>query len=162
MFLRRIPVLAVLALSLGTTVALAQAHPQLFAQTVAQNQGQWHGHGGGPQQFMQELGLSQQQVEQMQAIKNKYKSQTAQQRQALRQAEQELRNMIAGTASADEIRQKHNEVRALRQQLEDANFASLLEIREIMTPEQRAKFAQIMQNRRGKSLHMMNKNGFQS
>ena len=158
MLSRRIPALAVLVLSLGSTVAMAQANSQ-FNQTVAQNQDQG-GRGGlrGRAQFMQELGLNQQQMEQMQAIQQKYKSKTSQQRQAVRQAQDELRNMMAGTASADEIRKKHDEVRALRQQIEDAQFASLLEMREVMTPEQRAKFAQLMQSRRAKALnHMMNK-----
>jgi Spy/CpxP family protein refolding chaperone len=162
MLLRRISVVGVLGLSIGSLVPLAEANPQL-TQTLAQTQYAQEGRPRG-MPFMQELGLSQEQVGQIQAIQTKYRDQTRQQRQALKQAQQELENMLAGTGSEDDIRAKHGQIRSLRQQIEEAQFASMLEVRQVMTPDQRTKFVQLMQSRhRGNALkHMMNKKGSQS
>lgn len=151
MLLRRISILAVLALSLGSTVALADANKQ-FNRKETQVQSSQGSGAHNKAQLMQELGLSSQQVDQIRVIRKKYRGQIAQQRQDLKQAQADLENMIAGTASTDEIRQKHNQIQSLRQQLEEVQFNSLLETREVMTPEQRIKYVQLMQSRRTKSL----------
>jgi Spy/CpxP family protein refolding chaperone len=52
------------------------------------------------------------------------------------------------TASASQIRSKNQQVEELQQQLQKLRFESMLEMREVMTPEQRAKFVQLMQQRR--------------
>lgn len=161
MLLRRISVLAVLALSLGSTIAVAQANPH-FTQKLAQQTGQERGQRDKAQ-FLQQLGLNSQQVQQIQGIQAKYRPQIGQYRQSLKQAQEELSNMMAGTASSADIRKKHDEIRGLRQKVEDAQFASILEMREVLSPEQRAKFAQMMQHRRTKFLkHAVDKKGAQS
>lgn len=151
MLFRRISILAVLSLSLGSTVALADANNQ-FNRKVAQTQSSQKTGANNQAQFMQELGLSLQEVDQIRAIRKKYRGQITQQRQELKQAQANLENMIASTASTDEIRQKHSQIQSLRQQLEEAQFNSLLEMREVMSPEQRSKYVQLMQSRRTKSL----------
>lgn len=66
----------------------------------------------------------------------------------MRQAQQELINLLAGNASREQIRSKYNQIRGLRQQLTDAEFENTLAIRDVLTPEQRQKFIELMFKRR--------------
>ena len=146
MSLHRISLLAVLILSVGSAVALADPNPQ--SAQIAQNSP-----GARPQRrnkdgLLQQLNLTQQQMQQMQAIRQKYRSQIAPRHQALRQARQELVTLMNSTASASLIRSKNQQVEELQQQLQKLRFESMLEMREVMTPEQRTKFVQLMQQRR--------------
>jgi Spy/CpxP family protein refolding chaperone len=84
----------------------------------------------------------------MQAVRDRYKDQISQRRQAVRQARQQLETMMAGTANASQMREKYRQIIGLRQQLEQAQFESTLAMREVLTPEQRSQLAQMMQQRR--------------
>ncbi|MBD1888055.1 Spy/CpxP family protein refolding chaperone [Coleofasciculus sp. FACHB-SPT9] len=147
MSLNRISLLAVLILSVGSAVALADPNPQ-SSQTIAQNSPGARPPRGNKDGLLQQLNLTQQQMQQMQAIRQKYRTQIAPRQQALRQARQELATLMNSTASASQIRSKNQQVEELQQQLQKLRFESMLEMREVMTPEQRAKFVQLMQQRR--------------
>lgn len=108
--------------------------------------------GGG---WLRNLNLSPDQVQRIQAIRNQYKDSLNQKRQAMHQAQQALRSLMAGNASADEVRTKYAEVKALRQELADTQFESMLAMREVLTVEQRQKFAAQMQQRRGEFKNRM-------
>ncbi len=60
---------------------------------------------------------------------------------------------MTGNASDDQLRQQHQEMQALRQQVETRRFETMLQIRKVLTPEQRAKAAQLMQEHRGGHHH---------
>ncbi|MGH2412632.1 MAG: Spy/CpxP family protein refolding chaperone, partial [Microcystaceae cyanobacterium] len=92
--------------------------------------------------------LSEDQKKQQVSIRQKYKDQISQKMQSLRTLQQELRTMMAGETSATDIRAKHTEVAKLDQELSNLRFESMLEMREVLTPEQRSQFAQIMKQRR--------------
>jgi Spy/CpxP family protein refolding chaperone len=146
MFLRRFSLIAVTILSLGSAAVLtnpndlsAQAQPDF---PLAQR--------GDRNRLVQELNLSQDQVQRLEAIRQQYKDRITQQKQALSQAQQELRTLMAGTGSANDIRSKYNQVKGLRQQLADTRFESMLAMREVLNPQQRQRFVELMQNRRGK------------
>ena len=66
------------------------------------------------------------QVRQLQAIRKQYKDQIAQCAAQLRQAQQELRVLVASTDPDDKVRQKHDQVKALQQHLGDLRFESML------------------------------------
>jgi Spy/CpxP family protein refolding chaperone len=100
---------------------------------------------------MDQLNLSQDQQQKLQAIQSQYKEQISQRKQALRQTTQELRNLMAGNASDDEIRTKHKEVQGLRQQLDEVSFESTLAMRDVLTPDQRSQWAKLMEQRRANS-----------
>ena len=147
MFLGRIPILPVVLLSLGSAVALAIPNP-LFTQSIAQNPvGQKQGVRGQPK-LLDQLNLTNDQKQQLKAIHSQYKDKISQRQQTVRQANKELRDLMAGNASADQIRTKYKQVQGLRQELEDSRFESMLATREVMTPEQRTQFAQLMEQRR--------------
>ena len=155
MLLRRISVFTVLLLSIGGTFAIVNANP-LFSQRVAQNPDRPQNVERGKFKFMEELNLTANQKQRLEAIRNQNKDKMKERMQALRQAKQEFQTLMAGTASTDQIRQKHRQVEALHQELGEMRFESMLASREILTPEQRRKFAELMQQRRG---HSKNRNG---
>jgi periplasmic protein CpxP/Spy len=55
--------------------------------------------------------------------------------------------MMAGQATASQMRDKHRQIMGLRQQLQDLQFESTLAMRELLTSEQRSQLAQLMQQR---------------
>lgn len=162
MLLRRISVVSVLLLSLGGAVALTNQNP-LFPQAVAQNPGGPKHRENSKFKLMEQLNLSQEQQQKLQGIQSQYKDQISQRKQAMRQANRELRDMMAGTASADQIRAKHQQVQDLRQQLEKVTFESMLASRDVLTPDQRKQFAQLMEQRHQNSRNRRgNQTGSQS
>lgn len=60
----------------------------------------------------------------------------------------QLNQLIQGNASANRVRQKLQQVQSLQHEIADNKFEQILEIREILTPEQRVKLQQIMEQRR--------------
>lgn len=155
MLLRRISIFSALLLALGGAVAIAKPNP-LFLQSVVQNpQGQNRGAHGQPK-LMEQLNLTPDQKQKLQAIQSQYKDEISQRKQAVRQASRELKSLMTGNAPADEVRSKHRQLQDLRQQLEEVSFESTLAMREVMTPEQRSKFAQLMEQRRANIRNPMN------
>jgi len=96
---------------------------------------------------MDQLNLNPEQKQKLNAIHKQYKDKISQNKQAVRQANKELRDLIASAATADQIRIKHDQVQGLRQDLEKLTFESILATREVLTPEQRLQFAQVMERR---------------
>jgi protein CpxP len=143
-----VPSVAVLVLSLSAAVAFAAPTKGLLSQVVAQTTGERGHRGQFWSTFLQELNLSQDQVQKIQDIRNQYKSQLAQPHQDLADANQKLRDLlVSGTATDDEIRTQHSKVEALQQQLADAGFEQMLAIRAVLTPEQRQRAADLIQQR---------------
>ncbi|MFN4280277.1 Spy/CpxP family protein refolding chaperone [Thermosynechococcus sp.] len=105
---------------------------------------------GGPRwgANLENLNLTPEQRQRLQAVRQQYQSQMEQTRTQLRQAKAELRQMMSGNASEDQIRSKHQQVRQLDNQLASLRFESMLAMRGILTPEQRQALASQMQQRR--------------
>jgi periplasmic protein CpxP/Spy len=101
------------------------------------------------ERMVQELGLTQDQQTRIQAIRENAKNDKNPQRQQLRAEMENLRSLIAKSASTSELRQQHNKIKALRDQMGDQRFESMLQVYEVLTPEQRTKFAEMMQRRGG-------------
>ena len=156
MLVRRVSIISVFLLTLGGVVALANPNPWTtpqMAQSFDGKQPQPHQR----RKLSQELNLTPEQKQQLQAIHQQYKGQIKQQLRELRQAKQELGRLMAGTATVREVRLKYGEVEDLQQQLGVLRFESTLAMREVMTTEQRSRFSQLMQQRqdnvRGRQAH---------
>lgn len=106
--------------------------------------------GGGTDRLMKQLNLTTQQQQQLTAIRQKYQGPMDQLREQLRRNQEELRTMMDGTTPANTITAKHDQIMGLRQQLDKLRFQSLLESREVLTPDQRKQFAQLMNQHRAK------------
>ncbi len=153
MLVRRVSILGLALLSLGSVVALANPNKfllQTVAETtekgVTQNQFRPHHHNG----IVQALNLTPEQVQKMQLIRKQYKDPITQTNQQLSQAKQQLSDAIASTAPADRVRAKHLQVDILQKRLGDLRFESTLAVRELLTPEQRIKYVQRMQKQQPK------------
>jgi len=147
MSIRRLWAVAFLMLTLGSATAATAVSNLVEPQTIAQNQ-RLKRPGGKKGGMFDKLNLRADQKQKMQAVRNRYKDQISQRRQAVRQATQELETMMASTANASEMREKHRQIIGLRQQLKEVQFESTLAMREVLTPEQRSQVAQMMQQRR--------------
>lgn len=143
----RISAIAILMFTLGSTAAAVAVPNPVAPQTLAQNQ-QPNRPGGRESRLFEQLNLSAEQKQKMQAVRDRYKDQISQRMQAMRQARQELETMMSGTANTSQIREKHRQIMGLRQQFEEVQFESMLEMRDVLTSEQRAKLTQLMQQRR--------------
>ncbi|WP_228014944.1 Spy/CpxP family protein refolding chaperone [Synechocystis salina] len=108
----------------------------------------WGNKRGGQGQWMQSLNLTDSQKQQLEAIRQKYQGQMQSLSEQLRTSQNELRTLMAGNGSDSQIRAKHSQVANLRQQLGELRFNSMLESRQVLTPEQRQKFSELMQERR--------------
>lgn len=155
MAFRNIFALSALTFLLSTGVSSAEplnrnfepeTHPR-FGQ-MAQNRG---ARRGGPEaggRFLQQLNLSSEQQQQIQGIRDKYKGQMDEQRDAMQAARQQLGNLMASDASVEQLRAQHNEVMRLQQNMANLRFESMLETRQILTPEQRQELSDMVQERR--------------
>jgi Spy/CpxP family protein refolding chaperone len=99
------------------------------------------------QDLISQLNLSNEQRQKIIGIRNKYQKQIGESRNNLTITQKELKEMLAGNNSPDAIRNRHEKAANYRQQLSDLTLERMLEIREILTEEQRSKFILLMQSR---------------
>ena len=146
MLFSRASAIAFLTLSIGA-VAIASPKPWLD-QITSQNPNQPN---NPPNQdvpkWIQRLNLTTEQAQRMETIRNKYRGQIIESGKALRQAQFELGQMLGNDASIDSLRQKHRQVENLKQKVGNLRFESLLEMREVLNPQQRRQVAESLQNR---------------
>jgi periplasmic protein CpxP/Spy len=103
---------------------------------------------GNLSNLAKELNLSSDQIQKLQQLRKNAQGKTKESRKILQANKQELNQLIQGNASADRVRQKRQQVQSLQREIADTNFEQTLAIREILTPEQRVKLQQIMEQRR--------------
>ncbi|NDJ15695.1 Spy/CpxP family protein refolding chaperone [Myxacorys almedinensis] len=115
----------------------------LFAQTEPGQPKKRSGMG-----WLKELNLSADQMQRIRAVREKYRDRIGTGRQAERQAQQELRSLMAGDASREQVQEKYRQVKALRSQVTDAQFESMVDMRDVLSLEQRQKFAERMRKQR--------------
>lgn len=149
-------VLTILALTIGGTVALADSGNKtssavLLSETeIVAQRGIRQGERSSDkaEKLIEQLDLSDEQVQQLNTIRQKYASQLQPLRERIRTTADELRTMMQGEASDTALRMKHKDMVSLRQQMGDLRFESMIEMRKVLTPQQRQEFAQLMQQRR--------------
>ena len=61
-----------------------------------------------------------------------------------------MRSLLANDASEEQLRQQHQNIQGLRQQLGNNRFETMLQVREILTPEQRTQMAELIEQKRGR------------
>lgn len=144
MLIRRVSILAIAIIALSSTITLAKptlVSRQVIAQTPTSVPRTNTPKPGG---WLKDLNLTSQQLQQIKQIQNQSKQQIAEKSQIIRQEQQELHDLIAGTATKEQLRGKYNRIKLAKQQLADIQFENTLAIREILNPEQRLKFANRM------------------
>lgn len=100
--------------------------------------------------LLHQLNLSWLQKQRIQKIHRQYQQQILQQKNRLKSLQNQLTEMMAGTDSVESIRAKNRELVLLRQKVGELHFESMLATREVLTPEQRQKFREIVETRQNK------------
>ncbi|MGQ9653390.1 MAG: Spy/CpxP family protein refolding chaperone [Thermodesulfobacteriota bacterium] len=110
-----------------------------------QGPGDWMGMG---MLMATELGLTKEQVSEMQAMRERHFSENAPLREKLFSKRQELRLLWASpNPDAAQIMAKQKEIAELQAQLQEAFTRHRLEALNLLTPEQREKLSSLMQER---------------
>ena len=99
--------------------------------------------------LMEQLDLSPEQSQQVEAIQEESKTTAEEIEPQVRSQREEMKSLMASDASTEEIRSQYQEAQALRQKMGDNRFETMLRIREVLTSEQRAKIAELMEQHRG-------------
>ncbi len=152
--IRRGAILAVVLAAVSGLVAVRAGHQaiatgfrptepaeQFFAQAEPERPGMKRPGMG----LMRDLNLSAEQMKKVQAIRTQYRDRLRTEREAAQKAQQELRSLLASDVSADQIRERYRQAQALREKVATTQFESMLEMREVLTLEQRKKVAARMQ-----------------
>ena len=94
--------------------------------------------------MLQQLDLSSGQSEQIEAIKEQSKTSGEALHEQMQTQHQEMRSLLNSDATSAQLTQQHQQLQDLRQQLGDRRFETMLQVREILTPEQRVEMAELM------------------
>jgi periplasmic protein CpxP/Spy len=107
-------------------------------------------HKGMGERWGKELNLTPEQQAQIKAIRDQERTASADLRQQMKAARDQLGTLMAGNADDAQLRQQHGQVQQLMQQMGDRRFDTMLKIRAILTPEQRTKAAEMRKQHKGK------------
>lgn len=102
--------------------------------------------------MFEQLNLSAEQQQQIESIHQEAKTSSEGLRQQLRAATEQMRSLQANNASADELRQQHQKIQQYHQQMANQRFEAMLEVNQVLTPEQRTKLAELKPKRDGQRL----------
>ncbi|NES69331.1 MAG: Spy/CpxP family protein refolding chaperone, partial [Okeania sp. SIO2D1] len=103
---------------------------------------------GKGMRWLQELDLTSEQQERIQAIHEQAKADMESLHQQMQEAREQMTNLMSGNASAEQLRNQQDKIQALHEQLGDKRFETMLAVREILTPEQREQLAQLKEQHR--------------
>ena len=106
--------------------------------------------GEGLQKFLDRLDLSEEQSTQIKGIYRRHYRTNQESRQELREARKEMESLLISEANPNRLRQKHREIQSLNQELGNSRFEAILEVREVLTPQQRQEIADMMAEYRGR------------
>lgn len=138
----------------GCAVGVALAVAAATANAGPWGQGPGMG-GPGPRGWMgmgmflaTELGLTQEQVSELQAMRERHFSEIAPLREKLFSKRQELRLLWANpNPDAAQITAKQKEIAEIQGQMQEASTRHRLEALKVLTPEQQQKLSTLMQER---------------
>lgn len=121
----------------SSTSILAQDAP---AQAPTEKK-EWGNRG---QKMYQQLNLSADQQAQIKSIREQAKTSNQGLRQQLKTAREQLKTLLASNDASDSaLRQAHQQLQPLTQQMSDQRFDTMLKIRNVLTPAQRTKLAEL-------------------
>lgn len=92
----------------------------------------------------QQLNLTAEQQQQIKRIHSRYRQRLSQKRDNLAKLQRQLSDMMVGTAPVELLRAKNQQLSVLHQEIGSLRFESMLATREILTPQQRDKFRELV------------------
>ncbi|MDJ0706811.1 MAG: Spy/CpxP family protein refolding chaperone [Leptolyngbyaceae cyanobacterium MO_188.B28] len=99
-------------------------------------------------QWLQSLDLSDEQMQQIRAIYQQSRGETSSLRQQIHEKRERMYSLLTSEADSEQIIEIHQQVQTLQQELENQRFTALLEVRNVLTPEQRVQVAETLQQYR--------------
>jgi len=111
------------------------------------HRGKRGGKGGGFKKVLDQLNLSSEQSTQIEAIHDSKKQESETLHEQVKAQKEAMRDLFASDASDSELLQQHQEIQNLKQQIGTNRFEGMLEIRAVLTPEQKAQLTELMQER---------------
>ncbi len=109
----------------------------------------WH-RGQKMERLLQQLDLTPEQSQQIEAIQADSETTAQELRQQIQTQHQQMRSLMTSDATTDELRAQYQQAQDLHQQMGNNRFETMLQIREVLTPEQRAEIAELMEQHRGR------------
>jgi periplasmic protein CpxP/Spy len=106
------------------------------------------GRSGGMDRMLEQLNLSDEQSQQIEEIKTQSRTNNESLYQEIEAIHEEMRSLLAEDPSVEQLREQHQKMQALHQQLGDNRFETMLQIREVLTPEQRSQMAELIIEKR--------------
>ncbi|MHB9037198.1 MAG: Spy/CpxP family protein refolding chaperone [Armatimonadota bacterium] len=137
-----------LVLVIGAGVVSAQGPRGGKAGAPGMGMGMGMGMGFGPQ-LAKDLNLTPDQIKQVQKLHADFMASTQGTREQLKTKMQELGQLWAQDGDANQLKAKFAEIDTLRADLRDAGIDFALQVRSILTDEQRTKVRQMMKNMPG-------------
>ncbi|MGB3405015.1 MAG: Spy/CpxP family protein refolding chaperone [Microcoleaceae cyanobacterium] len=129
---------------------LASANPTegIFYELSQRNNLRQEDPNSPPIGLFDQLDVTPQQKQEIQEIRDQHRVTLEKQQRQLAEVQRELNQLIASEAPKEQIRQKHEKLLKMTEDMRELNLDVMLQLRDILTPQQRARFAEIMQNRR--------------
>ena len=142
---------ALTILPLGANAAMAQNIGENTTMEWSQQNkhADRRGMRGGFDRLVQQLDLTSEQSKQIEAIREQSGSENQALFEQLQTNRQEMQSLLTSDADPEQLQANHQDGQNLRQELGDNRFETMLEIREVLTPEQRTQMAELMTQRRG-------------
>ncbi|MCB1214438.1 MAG: Spy/CpxP family protein refolding chaperone [Deltaproteobacteria bacterium] len=107
------------------------------------------GRGYRGERMAEELGLNDTQKEQMREIHQKYQSIMQSKRESMKTERNKLKTLLQDPKASDaSLKDQHEKVKKLKNEIGDERFNQVLEIRKVLTPEQMEKFNDKRKHRR--------------
>ncbi|MCS6959730.1 MAG: Spy/CpxP family protein refolding chaperone [Pseudanabaenaceae cyanobacterium SKYGB_i_bin29] len=97
--------------------------------------------------LLEELNLTPQQKQQLEVIRQQRQGELADLQQRKQQLRQEMDQLLSSNAPEQQLRAKFQEVQAVKSKMAEIRFEQMLAMRQILTPEQRTKFRELMSQR---------------
>ena len=94
--------------------------------------------------WAKDLNLSTEQRDRIKTLHEQAKKDIEGVRQQLMEADRQMRSLLASDTSSDQLRQQHQQIETLHQQLDNKRFEMMLAEREVLTPEQRSQLGKLM------------------
>lgn len=118
--------------------------PHLITQTIIADRSNSSVQPEQTVSLFQQLNLTEQQHKQLNKIHHQYRQQIFKKKDTIAKLQQQLSDMMVGTESVELLRQKNQELNLMRQEMSSLRFESMLATREILTPQQRQKFRELV------------------
>lgn len=143
-------IISSIALTVGGSVAIAKPSftSYSFARTPVPTPIKLEEPAFEKGKLLEQLNLSDRQKQKLAQIHQQFQPKVAKLNETMQTEQIALRNMIVGTDSEVAIRTKHQELLDLRQSFDELRFESILAMREVLTPQQRTQFSQMMRQQR--------------